>query len=75
MGELMGEFSIYHWLIVAVIVLLLFGGRRIPELMKGMGEGIRSFKEGISGKTASGAPTGHILERPSSNSSDSKREA
>jgi sec-independent protein translocase protein TatA len=45
----MGEFSIFHWLIVLAIVLIFFGGRRIPEVMKGLGEGIRSFKEGISG--------------------------
>ena len=35
-------------LIIALIVLLLFGGRKIPELMKGLGKGIRSFKEGMS---------------------------
>ena len=45
----MGEFSIFHWLIVLAIVLIFFGGRRIPEVMKGLGEGIRSFKDGISG--------------------------
>jgi sec-independent protein translocase protein TatA len=47
----MGEFSIYHWLVVLAIIVLLFGGRRIPELMKGLGEGIRSFKTGLSGST------------------------
>jgi len=52
----MGEFSIYHWLIVLLVLLLLFGGRKIPELMKGMGEGIRSFKEGMAGKSPSSAP-------------------
>jgi sec-independent protein translocase protein TatA len=45
----MGEFSPIHWLIVLAIILLLFGGRKIPELAKGLGEGIRSFKEGMSG--------------------------
>jgi TatA/E family protein of Tat protein translocase len=45
----MGEFSIFHWLVVLAIVLIFFGGRRIPEVMKGLGEGIRSFKEGMSG--------------------------
>ena len=34
-------------LIIALIVLLLFGGKKIPELMKGLGKGVRSFKEGI----------------------------
>ncbi len=46
----MGEFSIYHWLIVLVIVVVLFGGRKIPELMKGLGEGVRVFREGLAGK-------------------------
>jgi sec-independent protein translocase protein TatA len=45
----MGEFSIYHWLIVVGIVVLLFGGRQIPELMRGIGEGIRSFRDGVRG--------------------------
>ena len=45
----MGEFSVFHWLIVLAIVLIFFGGRRIPEVMRGLGEGIRSFKEGMSG--------------------------
>ena len=45
----MGEFSIFHWLVVLAIVLIFFAGRRIPEVMKGLGEGIRSFKDGMSG--------------------------
>jgi TatA/E family protein of Tat protein translocase len=49
----MGEFSIFHWLVVLAIVLIFFGGRRIPEVMKGLGEGIRSFKDGISGGSGS----------------------
>ncbi|HUL35322.1 MAG TPA: twin-arginine translocase TatA/TatE family subunit [Candidatus Eisenbacteria bacterium] len=49
----MGEFSIFHWLVVLAVVLIFFGGRRIPEVMKGLGEGIRSFKDGVSGGTAS----------------------
>lgn len=35
-------------IIVALIVLLLFGGKKIPELMRGIGKGIRSFKEGVN---------------------------
>lgn len=35
-------------LIIALVVLLLFGGKKIPELMKGLGKGIRSFKEGVN---------------------------
>ena len=55
----MGEFSIFHWLVVLAIILIFFGGRRIPEVMKGLGEGIRSFKEGVSGaeKAATQTPS------------------
>jgi sec-independent protein translocase protein TatA len=37
-------------LIIALIVLLLFGAKKIPELMKGMGKGVKSFKDGMNGK-------------------------
>ncbi len=52
----MGEFSIWHWLVVLAIVLVVFGGRRIPEVMRGLGEGIRSFKEGMSGNPQTPTP-------------------
>jgi sec-independent protein translocase protein TatA len=46
MGEL---FQPTHLLIVAVIALLVFGPRKLPELGKGLGEGLRGFKDGIKG--------------------------
>lgn len=66
----MGELSPIHWLIVLAIILLLFGGRKIPELAKGLGEGIRSFKEGMSGasqthSTPPPAQTAAPVEKPS----------
>ena len=36
-------------LLIALIVLLLFGAKKIPELMKGLGKGVKSFKEGVNG--------------------------
>ena len=36
-------------LLIVLVVLLLFGGKKIPELMKGLGKGVRSFKEGMNG--------------------------
>ncbi|MBP3252929.1 MAG: twin-arginine translocase TatA/TatE family subunit [Bacteroidales bacterium] len=36
-------------LIIALVVLLLFGGKKIPELMKGLGKGVKSFKDGMNG--------------------------
>ena len=35
-------------LIIAFVILLLFGGKKIPELMKGLGKGVKSFKEGMN---------------------------
>ncbi|KAA6329806.1 hypothetical protein EZS27_021425 [termite gut metagenome] len=36
-------------IILALVVLLLFGGKKIPELMKGLGKGVKNFKEGVKG--------------------------
>jgi sec-independent protein translocase protein TatA len=44
----MGAFSIWHWIIVLIIVLLLFGKGKIPSLMSDMAKGIKSFKKGMS---------------------------
>lgn len=44
-------------LIIAIIVLLLFGGKKIPELMNGIGRGVRSFREGMGGTPPDGAGT------------------
>ncbi|MBO6901748.1 MAG: twin-arginine translocase TatA/TatE family subunit [Rhizobiaceae bacterium] len=44
----MGSFSIWHWLIVLVVVLLLFGRGKIPELMGDMAKGIRNFRKGMA---------------------------
>jgi sec-independent protein translocase protein TatA len=43
----MEALSIPHLLIILVIVLVFFGGRRIPDVMKGLGQGIREFKDGM----------------------------
>lgn len=37
-----------EWLIIGALVLLLFGGKKIPELMRGLGKGVKSFKDGMS---------------------------
>ena len=36
-------------IIIALVVLLLFGGKKIPELMRGLGKGVKSFKDGVNG--------------------------
>jgi len=52
----MGSLSIWHWIVVIVVVLLLFGRGKISELMGDMAQGIKAFKKGMQDdeKTASG---------------------
>lgn len=46
----LNNIGIAEILVILLILLLLFGGRKIPELMKGLGKGVKSFKEGMNGK-------------------------
>jgi sec-independent protein translocase protein TatA len=66
----MGEFSPFHWVVVLAVVVLLFGGKKIPEVMRGLGEGIRSFKEGMKGAGDVQAPaqTTQVSPPPASTS-------
>lgn len=43
----LGNLRGWEWIIIFAAILLLFGGKKIPELMRGLGKGIRSFKEGM----------------------------
>ena len=43
-----GGLGMQEVLLIALVVLLFFGGKKIPELMKGLGKGVRSFKEGMN---------------------------
>ena len=45
---LIGGIGMQEVLLIALVVLLFFGGRKMPELMKGIGKGVRSFKEGMN---------------------------
>lgn len=45
----LGNLGTPEIIIIAIIVLLLFGGKKIPELMKGLGKGVKNFKEGVKG--------------------------
>jgi sec-independent protein translocase protein TatA len=58
------NFGTQELLIILVIVMLLFGARRIPDLMRGFGEGIKSFKEGmrdtpVNSSSSTEAPPAH----------------
>ena len=44
----LGVIGPWQIIIIALVILLLFGGKKIPELMKGLGKGVKSFKEGIN---------------------------
>ena len=44
----LGILGVWEIVIIAFVILLLFGGKKIPELMRGLGKGVRSFKEGIN---------------------------
>ena len=44
-----GSFGAGEVIIIALVVLLIFGGKKIPELMKGIGKGVKSFKDGVKG--------------------------
>lgn len=52
----MGSMSIWHWIIVAMIVLLLFGRGRISEMMGDLAKGIKSFKQGMAEDDRPAAP-------------------
>ncbi len=58
----MGSFSTSHWLIVLAIVVLLFGAKKIPDLAKSIGQGIKGFKKEMRDEdesTASSTPEAH----------------
>ena len=62
-----------HWLIILVVVLILFGGRKIPELMRGLGEGVRGFKEGMHGGSQ-GQSTPPSVQTPAPTSTEKPTE-
>lgn len=45
----LGSIGFQEILVIALIVLLLFGGKKIPELMRGLGKGVKNFKDGMNG--------------------------
>ena len=61
---LFGTIGFTEILLIALVVLLFFGGQKIPELMKGLGKGVKSFKDGVKG----------VEDEINSNSDDNKKE-
>ncbi|MCH5246176.1 MAG: twin-arginine translocase TatA/TatE family subunit [Muribaculaceae bacterium] len=62
---LFGNLGTPELIIIVVVVLLLFGGKKIPELMRGIGKGVRSFKEGMNDITDE-------INRPADETTDDK---
>jgi sec-independent protein translocase protein TatA len=60
----MGAFSLSHWLIVFVVVLLVFGPKRLASVGKGLGAGIRNLKQGLAGKSEDADPSKAELAAP-----------
>jgi sec-independent protein translocase protein TatA len=52
----MGKFGVTEILLILAVVLIFFGGKKIPELMKGMGKGIKEFKDGMKGDDENSKP-------------------
>ncbi|MCQ2225489.1 MAG: twin-arginine translocase TatA/TatE family subunit [Paludibacteraceae bacterium] len=59
----LGSLGFQEILVIALVVLLLFGGKKIPELMRGLGKGVKSFKDGMNG-----------LEDPKEENKDKEKE-
>jgi sec-independent protein translocase protein TatA len=51
----MGFMGGYEWILILVAIIILFGGKKIPELMRGVGRGIREFKDGVKDNNDSAA--------------------
>ena len=74
----MGSFSLVHWLIVLVVVLLIFGPKKLSEVGKGLGEGMRNFKKGIRDEEdeppARQPPVIDVANQSSTDATDDKQE-
>jgi sec-independent protein translocase protein TatA len=62
----MGSFSIWHWLIVLVIVLLIFGTKKLRNMGADLGGAVKGFKDGVKGGDAAASNAGEIPPKPGS---------
>jgi len=65
----MEALSPFHLLVILAVIVLLFGGKKIPEVMRGLGEGIRSFKEGMHSPNGPGQAQSTQVPPPAAPSS------
>ncbi len=59
-------------ILIVVVALLLFGGKKLPELMKGMGQGVRSFKQGLSEDEPKEEAKKDVTDQPADKSNETK---
>lgn len=68
----MGGFSIWHWLVVLVIVLLVFGTKRLTSGARDLGKAVNEFKKGMHGQEGDGKPAAQIGEDKASTTSEQR---
>lgn len=66
-------FGTQEIILIALVILLLFGGKKIPELMRGLGKGVRSFKDGMNGTEEKIPSTSHEGDNSSKSSENVKQ--
>jgi len=70
----MGSLSIWHWLVVAVIILLLFGKGRISDIMGETAKGIKAFKKGMTDDETPPATPRQVGNAPAADAASASRE-
>ncbi len=68
-------FQPMHLLIIGLIVVVFFGGKKLPELGKGLGEGLKGFKEGLKGVTDDAKNDAHIVTPAPAKEAETKEPA
>ena len=63
-----------EFLILALLILLFFGGRKIPELMRGLGKGVKSFKEGVNEAKEEINKAKEEVEKPTDDTTNEKKD-
>jgi sec-independent protein translocase protein TatA len=59
----MGSFSVWHWLIVLVIVMLVFGTKKLGNMGSDLGKAVKGFKDGVKGEEEKSAPPPHVADK------------
>lgn len=70
----LGVVGPWQVVIIALVILLLFGGKKIPELMKGLGKGVKSFKEGMAEVEDQINEADKMIKEPAKKSEEKKSE-